>query len=261
LNLRDIRYVVLNHLEPDHTGWLKNFMKLHEDFEILASPKGLELFRAFFGIEKNLVPVRSGDRINLGGGKELVFIEVPHVHWPETIFTFETSTGTLFSCDIFSSFGSAGTSPYDDHLGDDVLGLFEAETLRYYANVLATFSSSVKRSIEKVRVLDVKTIAPAHGVIWRRDPKRIIELYRKYTGYMMGAAEAEITIIWGSMYGMTEKAVGSLIDGITSENVPVHVFQWPKQWKSSDEKGSSGERPSASGPTDGPVVPKRSSLT
>jgi anaerobic nitric oxide reductase flavorubredoxin len=243
IDLKDIRYVILNHLEPDHTGWLEPFGKLHDGFQLIASAKGLELVRSFYGFDKNLRAVSDGDRLDLGDEKELLFKEIPNVHWPETIATFETGSRTLFPCDLYGSFGSVEPGgAYDDQLEEQQLAFFEEEASRYYSNILATFSSSVGRAIDKLEALEPRIIAPAHGLVWRENPDRIVQLYRRHVSYSLGAAEPEITMIWGSMYGMTERAVEAVAQGIREEEVPVHAFRVPQDhisyilasaWKSS----------------------------
>ena len=230
IELKDIRYVILNHLEPDHTGWLEPFLELHDDFQLIASAKGLELVRSFYGFDKNLRAVADGDSLDLGNGKKLLFKEIPNVHWPETIATFETSSRTLFPCDLYGSFGSVEQEgAYDDQLDERQLGFFEEEASRYYSNILATFSSSVGRAIDKLAALEPGIIAPAHGIVWRKNPERIVQLYRRHVGYALGKAEAAITVIWGSMYGMTERAVEAVAQGIREEEVPVHAFRVPQE--------------------------------
>ena len=230
IELKDIRYVILNHLEPDHTGWLEPFLELHDDFQLIASAKGLELVRSFYGFDKNLRAVADGDSLDLGNGKKLLFKEIPNVHWPETIATFETSSRTLFPCDLYGSFGSVEQEgDYDDQLDEQKLRFFEEEASRYYSNILATFSSSVGRAIDKLAALEPRIIAPAHGIVWRKNPERIVQLYRRHVGYSLGKAEAAITVIWGSMYGMTERAVEAVVQGIREEEVPVHAFRVPQE--------------------------------
>lgn len=232
VELRDIRYAVLNHLEPDHTGWLSSLRALHGDFEIVTTKKGEELVRAFYGLDIPVRTVKSGDSIDLGGGKRLLFTEIPNVHWPETMATYEESTGTLFPCDAFGSFGGDGSIPYDDEMDEKELGFYRGETLRYYANIVARFSDSVLRAIEKLGGIDVRIVAPAHGIVWRRDPGYIIDLYRRYAEYAKGTAEPVITVIWGSMYGNTERAVASLLEGIESAGIKTRVFRVPETHES-----------------------------
>jgi anaerobic nitric oxide reductase flavorubredoxin len=224
----DIDAVVLNHLEPDHTGWLDAFKRLNDRFELYASAKGVELANEFYGITERLHAVKSGDSLDLGQGKRLVFQETPNVHWPETIMTFETGTGTLFSGDAFGSFGAVTDAPYDEQLDDSQHEFFEKETLRYFSNIIGAFSVFVERAIRKVEPLGFRIVAPAHGVVWRKDPGRIVRLYREFASWSVKPVLPEVTVIWGSMYGNTEKALRPLVEGIESEDVTAHVHRVPE---------------------------------
>ena len=228
VDVKDIRYVIINHTEPDHTGWLKSFQKITDNFEVVITPKGQELAKAFYGLDVKYRTVSSGDSIDLGDGMKLLFEETPNLHWPDTMVTFEESTGTLMSCDAFGSYGAIGSSPYDDQLEEDQLRFFEKEALRYYANIVCRFSPSVTRAIKKLEHLKVQVVAPGHGLVWRRDPKRIVSLYERFASYCSGPAEPVVTVLWGSMYGNTEKAVAPILEGIASEGVEAIVHQVPQ---------------------------------
>lgn len=225
----DIDFLVLNHIEPDHTSWLEDFLKEAPQTELIANKKGAALVESFYGITENVRVIDSGDTISLGEDKELIFHNIPNVHWPETMITFEKESGILFSCDAFGSYGSIKDSVFDDEISEKDHNFFDVESLRYYANIVSSFSKFVLRAIEKLSTFDIKVIAPSHGIIWRENPGEIIERYKKFAQYMEGPAEPEITVIWGSMYGNTEKILHSVIKGIRSESVPVHVHKVPDE--------------------------------
>ena len=229
VKIADIDYLVLNHLEPDHTGWLAEFKRLNRKVEIMATAKGIELVKSFYKINEGLKPVKSGDTLDLGAGLILRFEETPNVHWPETMVTFEESSGTLFSCDAFGSFGSLGNRIFDDQFEPEEHEFFETETLRYYANIVASFGLFVKRAVQKLADLDIRVVAPSHGMVWRRDPKAIIDRYIKYVGYMDGPQEKEICIVWGSMYGNTKKGLDAVIAGIEDEGLPYSIHRIPNE--------------------------------
>jgi len=172
--------------------------------------------------------VKSGDSVDLGGGRQLVFEEIPNVHWPDTMVTFEPATGTLFSCDAFGTFGAINGAPYDEQLDEMQLRFFEKEALRYYANIVARFSQPTLAAIAKVRKLPVRIIAPGHGPVWRRNPEFIIDLYERLAGYGKGPAKPKVTLLWGSMYGNTEKTVAPLLEGLAAEGVESAVHQVPQ---------------------------------
>ncbi|WP_225073653.1 FprA family A-type flavoprotein [Desulfuromonas sp. CSMB_57] len=228
MNVSDIRYVIINHTEPDHTGWLRSFSALTGDFEVLITARGLELAKAFYDLEVPFRVVKSGDSVDLGGGRQLVFEEIPNVHWPDTMVTFEPATGTLFSCDAFGTFGAINGAPYDEQLDEMQLRFFEKEALRYYANIVARFSQPTLAAIAKVRKLPVRIIAPGHGPVWRRNPEFIIDLYERLAGYGKGPAKPKVTLLWGSMYGNTEKTVAPLLEGLAAEGVESAVHQVPQ---------------------------------
>jgi len=225
----EIDYLILNHIEPDHTGWIEDFMLQTPDVKLVTNKKGAALIEGFYGISENVRIIDSGDTLDLGDGKILVFENIPNVHWPETMVTFERSSGILFSCDAFGSYGSIRDSVFDDEISEEEHNFYDRESLRYYANIVGSFSKFVLRAIEKLADFDIKVIAPSHGIIWRDNPGEIIERYRKFASYLEGPAEEEITIIWGSMYGNTEKVLHSVIKGIRSEGVAVHVHQLPDE--------------------------------
>lgn len=223
-----IEYLIINHMEPDHSGWIEDFKKVNSNFKIVCSKKSAELLEVFYNHTENVICVKDNDTLDLGNGHILEFVEVPNVHWPDTIATFDKLTGTLFSCDAFGSFGTVTESNYDDMLSDDDLKFYEKEAVRYYANIIAAFSTSVKKAIDKCSVLPIKIIAPGHGIVWRGNPSRIIDDYARYASYQKGIAKKEITMIWGSMYGMTEKAVNHAIKVLEQEDIKVNVHQVPQ---------------------------------
>lgn len=229
LDFDSIDYLILNHMEPDHTGWLKGFLEKNSECEIILTEKAAAVLKAFYGTTKNIRTVKTGDILDLGDGKELVFVEAPNIHWPETMVTYEKSSQVLFSCDAFGSFGCLEDAVFDDQVDDAKHQYYEEESLRYYANIVASFSKYVTQGIDLLKDLEVKVIAPSHGLIWRENPGAIIERYRRYAGYAEGPAEPEITVIWGSMYGNTQEVLKSVIQGIRSEQVPVHVHQVPNE--------------------------------
>ncbi|MFP4331568.1 MAG: FprA family A-type flavoprotein [Alkalispirochaetaceae bacterium] len=242
----DIDYVIINHMEPDHSGWLADFKKIRPNFTIYTSDRAKALLDAFYGIDdlgNEIVTVKSGDTLDLGNGRVLAFEEIPNVHWPETIATFDTKSGTLFPCDAFGSFGSVDDSAaYDDTVDEGTIAFFEHEATRYYANIVGAFSYPVIKAAQKVDKLPVKIIAPGHGLVWRKDPGRIINDYKRYASYSKGPAKPEVTVIWGSMYGNTAQGVAPVVEGLQSKGVTVHVHQIPEShvsyvlrdvWKSS----------------------------
>ncbi len=227
LQAKDIDCMIINHMEPDHTSWLPTFYQENPDLEFYITKKGAAMLKAFCGIDKNVHIVKSGDTVDLGGGKILTFYEAPNLHWPETMFTFEQSSGILFTCDAFGSYGAITDVIFDDQLSSEQHDFFTQEALRYFANIIGGFSMFVEKAVTQLKDLDIKMIAPSHGIVWREKPQEIIDTYLRFAGYMSGPAEPEVTIIWSSMYGNTEKVVNAMIQGVRSEGIPVHVHRVP----------------------------------
>ncbi len=228
LGLGDIDYLVLNHMEPDHTGWLAELKKQQPKLQILCSKKAVPMVEAFYGITDSVKAVGSGDVLDLGG-KQLVFEDAPNVHWPETMVTYEAVTKTLFSCDAFGSFGQVHEAVFDDQLSELEMRFFEQETLRYYANIVSSFSIFVQRAIKKLEALDISVIAPSHGILWRKNPDKIIRDYIRLASYMNGPAEEEVTLVWSSMYGNTESLVEAVRAGVEAEGLPIHIHRVPQE--------------------------------
>jgi flavorubredoxin len=223
-----VDYLILNHLEPDHTAFILEMRRRNPNVEIISTPKGIALVRNFFKITDNLREVKTGDSLDLGAGKVLEFFEAPNVHWPETMVTFDRADGILFSCDAFGSYGSLGDRLFDDEFTAEEHAFYEHESLRYYANIVASFSTFVTKAIEKLSPLPIRVVAPSHGIVWRKNPLEIVNRYAKYASYNTGGAcEREICVVWGSMYGYTKQGLDAVIAGIEEEGVPYTIHQVP----------------------------------
>jgi len=242
IDLCDIHYLVLNHLESDHSGFLKTFRELCPNAKIVTTKKGAALVENFCKAvnegesdfqNAHVQVVKTGDSIDLGDAVVLHFTETPNVHWPETMMTYESKSKTLFSCDGFGSYGCLGTEEnptriFDDECSEEELQFFETEALRYYANIVASFSSFVKQAIAKLEGLEIKVVAPSHGLVWRKNPSTIIEAYQRFASYNTGGElEKEVCIIWGSMYGNTKCGLDSVVEGIEAEGVKVNMLEIP----------------------------------
>lgn len=220
LSFEQIDYLVLNHLEPDHTAFLTEIRRRNPHVQIISTGKGIAMVRNFFKITDNLRDVKSGDTLDLGGGKVLEFVETPNIHWPETMMTWDRSERILFSCDGFGSYGALGDKVFDDECTAEEHEHFYRESLRYYSNIVSSFSAFVKKALDKLSALEPKVVAPSHGLVWRKNPREICERYARFAGYNTGGpGEKEICVIWGSMYGYTKLGVDAVIAGIEAEGV------------------------------------------
>jgi anaerobic nitric oxide reductase flavorubredoxin len=219
--LDSIDYLVINHMEPDHTGALKTLLKLAPGIQIICTDKCKEMLANFYQAKENIKTVSDGEELSLGD-LTLTFAHTPFVHWPETMMTYIPQEKMLFSCDGFGGFGALAGSIFDDEYPN--LAFYEEESLRYFVNIVAKFSGPVLKAIEKLSNIDVKMILPSHGLIWRRDPGRIVSLYKKWSEYAQSAGEPGITMIFGSMYGNTESVMNAIAQGVADEGVPLTIF-------------------------------------
>jgi len=227
----DIDYLVVNHMEPDHSGWISNFRKIRDNFTIICTDKAARMVASFYDEDKIRI-VKEGDTLDLGKGKVLSFHPVPNVHWPDTMYTYEKGTKTLFSCDMFGAFGRMGEHCFDDELTPEEADFFEFEGIRYYSNVMATYTPSVRKAVEKAKTLDISIIAPGHGPVYRKNPQKIMDDYSRFARYADGAGKNEIAILWGSMYGMTAKAVEYAESILKREGVKYSKLEMPLESES-----------------------------
>ena len=220
-DISTLDYVIVNHMEPDHSGLLRTLRRIAPNVTLVGTQRTRNMLESFYGITDNVTVVKDGDSLDLGQ-RTLRFYVTPFVHWPETMMTYEVSDQILFSCDAFGGYGALRGAIFDDECTSP--GFYERESLRYYVNIVALFSNAVLRAIGKLGDLPVSVIAPSHGLIWRKDPGRIVSLYKKWAEYATGPTELGVTLIYGSMYGNTEAMMNAVAQGISNEGVPVDIY-------------------------------------
>ncbi|MFX1511252.1 MAG: FprA family A-type flavoprotein [Promethearchaeota archaeon] len=220
---KDLDYVIVNHLEPDHTGIMRVLRALAPQAQFIASTKAVPMIESFYGIKDNVRDVKDGETLTLGE-YTLQFFYAPWVHWPETMVTYETTSKILFPCDAFGGYGALKGIIFEEDLSSEDKIFYEKESLRYYANIVAKYSRMVLRAIDKLSGLEIKTICPSHGLIWRDNLGRIVELYKKWASYATEPGELGITLIYASMYGNCEKLMNAVVRGVGKAGVPIQVF-------------------------------------
>ncbi len=219
--LDSIDYIVINHMEPDHTGAIRALSRMPGKCTLLATEKARGMLAAYYGITENIHSVADGEELPLGK-RTLRFVHTPFVHWPETMVTYDAADKILFSCDAFGGYGTLPGTMFDDQCAD--LLFYEREALRYYVNIVAKFSAPTLAAIEKLAGVPIDVIAPSHGLVWRRDPGRIVELYSRWANLAEGGGESGVTLVYGSMYGNTEKMMNAVAQGIMRAGLPVEIF-------------------------------------
>lgn len=210
ISLKKIDYVVANHAEIDHSGGLAELMENIPDTPVYCTNNGVKSLKGHFHKDWNFVPVKTGDKLNLGK-KELIFIEAPMLHWPDSMFSYLTGENLLFSNDAFGQH-LASELMYNDLV--DQAELFQ-ECIKYYANILTPFSRLVEKKIDEFKSLNVPVdmICPSHGVIWRDNPLQIVG---KYLDWSKNYRENQITIVYDTMWNGTRKMAEAIAKGIKS---------------------------------------------
>jgi anaerobic nitric oxide reductase flavorubredoxin len=221
IDLEQLDYVIINHMEPDHSGMLRTIHRMAPQATLVCNQKARDMLESFYGITERVQVVEDGDTLELGK-HTLKFFMTPFVHWPETMMTYEVDNQVLFSCDAFGGYGALRGGIFDDQC--IAPAFYEKEALRYYVNIVALFSTAVLRAINKLADLPVSIVAPSHGLIWRQDPMRIVSLYKKWAEYAGGPGDPGVTLIYGSMYGNTEEMMDAVAQGISQAGLPVEIY-------------------------------------
>ena len=191
---KTLDYLIINHMEPDHSGEIGHVVQAYPNITIVGNNKTFPLLKAFFGIEDNLLEVKDGDTLDLGHHK-LRFVMTPWVHWPETMMTYDTTEKILFSGDAFGTFGALDGGIFDDEID---FAKYEGEMLRYYSNIVGKYSNMVQKALAKLSGVEVKTLCSVHGPVWRKDPAKVLALYDKWSKQ---EPDDSVVIAYASMYG------------------------------------------------------------
>jgi len=217
INLNRIDYVIANHAEMDHSGALPELMRHIPDKPVYCTANGVKSLKGHYHQDWNFQVVKTGDKLSLGK-KELIFIEAPMLHWPDSMMAYLTNDAILFSNDAF------GQHIASEHIFNDLVvqsELFE-EAIKYYANILTPFSPLVTKKINEVIALGlpVNAICPSHGVIWRDNP---LQIAQKYLQWAADYQEDQITIIYDTMWDGTRRLAEAIAKGIKQKDDKVTV--------------------------------------
>lgn len=202
---RAIDYLVVNHMEPDHSGSIALIKKYYPNIHIVGNKKTFQMMQGFYGIEDGIVEVKNGDSIELGS-HTLNFVLTPMVHWPETMVTLCTSsmqqpsTTVLFSGDAFGCFGALNGGIIDANINCDTFWL---EMVRYYSNIVGKYGTPVQNALKKLEGVKIDYICATHGPVWHQYIDKVIGIYDQLSKY---ETEAGLVICYGTMYGNTERA-------------------------------------------------------
>jgi flavorubredoxin len=218
IDLNKIDYVIANHAEIDHSGGLPELMERIPDTPVYCTKNGVQSLKGHYHKDWNFQVVKTGDNISLGNGKELIFVEMRMLHWPDSMACYLTGDNILFSNDAFGQH-YASEYMYNDLV--DQNELFN-ECIKYYANILTPFSALVDKKIKEVLELKIPIdiIATSHGVIWRDNPIQIVE---KYIAWSNDYQENQITIMYDTMWQGTRRMADSIAKGIREVDSEINI--------------------------------------
>lgn len=200
---RPIDYIIVNHMEPDHSGSLTLIKKYYPNAKIVGNKKTFGMMQGFYRVgndaDGDTLEVKNGDTLQLGS-HTLAFTLVPMVHWPETMVTLDTTANVLFSGDAFGCFGALNGAYIDAEMNCDI---YWDEMLRYYSNIVGKYGTPVQQALKKLAGVKIDYICSTHGPVWHEHIERVVGMYDRLSRY---EGADGLVIAYASMYGNTERA-------------------------------------------------------
>ena len=195
---RPIDYIVINHMEPDHSGSLSLMRKYYPDIQVVSNKKAFDMLRGFYGISGGEYEVKNGDTLELGH-HTLQFFLTPMVHWPETMMSLDVTDNIIFTGDAFGCFGALNGGLIDSEINCDDFWL---EMIRYYSNIVGKYGTPVQNGLKKLAGISLDYICSTHGPVWHEHLNKVVALYDQMSRY---ETEEGLVICFGTMYGNTER--------------------------------------------------------
>ena len=209
---RPINYLIINHMEPDHSGSIRLIKQHYPEIIIVGNKQTFGMIEGFYGVTGEQYLVKDGDFLALGRHK-LRFYMTPMVHWPETMMTFDETDGVLFSGDGFGCFGTVDGGFLDTRIN---LDKYWGEMVRYYSNIVGKYGSPVQKALQKLGGLPISAICSTHGPVWTENIARVIGIYDRLSRY---DADEGVVIAYGSMYGNTEQMAEAIAEELSAQGV------------------------------------------
>ena len=214
---RGIDYLIVNHMEPDHSSLITDMLQRYPDMKIVGNAKTLPMLQGYYGTPaERVIVVKEGDSIDLGSCS-LSFHMIPMVHWPETMVTWLAEENTVFSGDAFGTFGAVNEEVVDS---EGTFESFRDEMMRYYSNIVGKYGTPVQSALKKLSGLEVKRICSPHGPVWEKSVPEVVAQYDRMSRYEV---ERGVCIAYGSMYGNTAAAAEALAEELRRQGVPCAV--------------------------------------
>lgn len=209
---RKIDYLIINHMEPDHSGSISLIKQYYPDIVLVGNKKTFDMVDGYYGVGGERKVVAEGDSLKVGR-HDLHFYLIPMVHWPETMVTFDSTDGILFSGDAFGCFGALNGGCIDKNINTEI---YIGEMRRYYSNIVGKFGNPVQKALQKCSGLDIKMICPTHGPVWEEKIAEVVAMYDKLSRY---EAEEGVVIAYGTMYGNTEQMAEAIAEELSAQGI------------------------------------------
>ena len=209
---RPIDYIVINHMEPDHSGSMALMRKYYPNVEVIGNKKSFNLLKGFYGPSYKEIEVKNGDEISLGK-HNLKFFITPMVHWPETMMTLDLTDNILFSGDAFGCFGALNGGVLDDNINCDEFWL---EMVRYYSNIVGKYGTPVQNALKKFNGVQLDYLCSTHGPVWHTHLQRVLSEHDRMSRY---DTEEGVVICYGTMYGHTEAMAEVIAREVSNQGI------------------------------------------
>lgn len=213
-------YLIINHMEPDHSGAIALMRQAFPGITIVGNAQTINMIEGFYAVCGNMLAVKDGDRLSLGPATTLRFHLTPMVHWPETMMTYLEEECVLFSGDAFGCFGALNGAVVDKDMSTE---RYFPEMERYYSNIVGKYGKFVQRALAKLDGVDIGTICSTHGPVWRERATEVVSLYDRLSRYE--PLDNGVTVVYGSMYGNTARLAETAAETLAEAGVrEIEVF-------------------------------------
>lgn len=221
LGERTLDYLVVHHMEPDHSFTLEEVVLRYPNLKIICNAKIVSMIKQFFDfdIDSRAIIVKEGEELSIGK-HQLKFFMAPMVHWPEVMMTYDTTDSILFSADAFGCFGALNGAIFADEV--DFQQNYMEEARRYYSNIIGKYGSQVQAILKKIVPLEIRLLCPLHGFVWRKDIDIYLEKYDRWSSYT--PEEEGVVIAYASIYGNTENAAEILASRLWDRGIKAVMF-------------------------------------
>jgi flavorubredoxin len=209
---RPLDYLIINHMEPDHSGSIRLIRQYYPELIIIANSKALSMVEGFYGVDNNTKEIKDGEHLSLGT-HTLQFHFTPMVHWPETMMTYDQTEKVLFSGDAFGSFGTLDGAVMDTNMN---VNRYWDEMARYYANIVGKYGAPVQKALQKLTPIDFEIICSTHGPVWKKYITEVVDMYDQLSRY---EGKEGVVVVYGSMYGFTELMAETVAQGLAEGGI------------------------------------------